>query len=130
MEQDKDRGITDELIHDILLNVKVMKSIGDSSYDNVLKLYIKLICEKILDRTNRRIFPKNLAYLVVDMVVDKYESNLPITNIQWIQSMSETGRSVNFGVDSVTASKLNLLAQQKVNEYEILLGKYRLLYKT
>lgn len=130
MGENQDKGITDKLILDILLNVKMIKNISDSSKDNVLKLYIKLICEKILDRTNRRIFPKDLAYLVVDMVADKYESNLPITNIQGIQSMSETGRSVNFGVDNVTAAKLNLLAQNQISEYEILLGKYRLLYKS
>ena len=97
----------------------------------LLTLYIKIICNNILIRTNRRIFPEKLKYTVIDLVKDKFDSNNTNSeDIQSIQSMSEAGRSVNFGVSSVISNKLNLIAQKQLDENEILINRFRLLYKT
>ena len=104
-----------------------------AEYDYLVELltfYITAICNNILIRTNRRMFPEQLKYVVVDLVKNKFDSN-NTNNIQSsIQSMSEAGRSVNFGVSGVVANKLNLIAQKQLDENEILINRFRLLYRT
>lgn len=139
MEPNQDRGITNELISNIVSDVKLVCGVtGDNSgqVNKLLTLYTKIICNKLLDRTNRRIFPEGLRFLVIDMVTDEYNeyqsglSSGSAGNPQSIQSISEAGRSVNFGTDSATLARLTKIADRKLNEYETIIGKYRLLYKS
>ena len=95
----------------------------------LLVLYIKMICNNILIKTRRKVFPKELKYLVVNLVVDKFNSNLPDSDIQQIQSMTEYDRTVNFGVSSITKTKLEMIARKQLEEYDDLIKEYRLLYR-
>lgn len=148
---ENDRGITEELIKEILDNVCLILNIVEpkqpeeeteeyqkekAQYDYqiaVLTLYIKAICTNILIMTNRRMFVPDLKYVVVDLVKDKFDlnnGNNTDSDIQSIQSMSEAGRSVNFGVSNVIASRLNLIAQKQLDENQAIINKFKLLYRT
>lgn len=127
----EDNGITPELINDILLNVKLMLGITDNTKDTLLTLYINMICNNILVRTHRRKFVDKLKYVVINLVKDKFDvTNKDNPDLQAIQSMSEAGRSVNFGASSVIATRLNLLAQKQLDENEALIREFKLLYRT
>ena len=126
---DNDKGITDELINDILMNVKLM--LPDKQVnDKLLILYIKMMCNNILVKTNRRIFIPELKYVVIDFVKDKFDVNTDDANLKSIMSMSEYDRSVNFGITEVLKNKLNLIAQKQLQDNESLINKYKLLYRT
>lgn len=136
-----DDGISIELIRDILNEVKMSQGLTDTSKDNIIIMYINQICHKILIKTNRRIFVPKLKYVVTDLVNNAYImylNNLKGINdinnsSNSIQSMSEAGRSVSFGATNISgdlANKLNLLAQKQLEENELLINKFKLLYKT
>lgn len=128
MEND---GITPELINFILTNVKLELGLTDTNKDALLTLYIEAICHNFLIITNRRVFPEDAKYLMIDLVKDKFDaSNINNSDIQSIQSMSEAGRSVNFGVSSVLANRLNLIASKQLDENRTLINKFKLLYKS
>lgn len=126
-----DNNITNELLEEILRNVKLILNIKDNSKDALLQLYINALCTNILIKTNRRKFLPEMKYIIIDLVVDKLDNNINSSSkdLNEIQSMSEAGRSVNFGVSSVVASRLNLLAQKQLDENDNLINKFKLLYK-
>lgn len=124
-----DNIIPDDLMESILTNVTLY--LGDTIYSKkLLILYINLLCQNIIIQTNRKKFPEELRYLIIDLVKDKFDSNKPDSEIQSIQSMSETGRSVNFGISGILATKLNLIAQRQLESYTNLINRYRLVYRT
>ena len=133
MSDENNKGITNELITEILSYVKLELDITNTSQDDILTLYIKAICTNILTLTNRRKFVEDLKYVVVDLVKDKFDlnnGNTADSDIQSVQSMSEAGRSVNFGVSNVIANRLNIIAQKQLNDNQAIINKYKLLYKT
>lgn len=95
----------------------------------LLVLYIKMICNNILIKTRRKVFPRELKDVVVNLVVDKFNSNTPDNEMQQIQSMTEYDRTVNFGVSSITKTKLEMMARKQLDEYDSLINEYRLLYR-
>ena len=129
--EENDRGITKELIQSILKNVKLIENISDTSKDELIKLYINITCSKILEKTNRRVFPKELEYVVTEITCDYYESNLSRLDLNGkVSKMSESGRSVEFGMDNVLTNKINLLVNKKLADYDIVINRYKLLYRT
>ena len=136
MKKNQDRGITDELINEILDIVLLQLPVKETDVDydkviSILTIYINAICLKLLIKTNRRMFIPDLKYVVSDLVVNQYINylgNLNVLNavnadgtISQIQSMSEAGRSVTYGtaeVSNISASKLNLLAEKQLEENE------------
>ena len=123
---DKD---TFDFIHE-----QVLSSIEDKIPDieTFVDYYINKICLDIVIKTNRNSFPKDLKYLVVELTKDAYamyKSNLAEAN-QTIQSMSETGRTVNFGISDIEKTKYQLLINRQLNDNEQLINRYKLLYKT
>ena len=126
-----DKGITPELINDIVKNVKLILNITDSEKDTILVLYTNMICNYILIKTNRRIFPPELKYLAINLIKDKFDSNNSDNpELQTITSMSEYDRTVNFGASDILKSKLELIAQNQIKENEQLINRYKLLYKS
>lgn len=123
-------GITDELINEILANVKLIKAITDSSKDELLTLYIKAVCNNILIKIHRRVFPEQLKYVVTDLVIDKMFGEQSSEELKSIQSMSEFDRSVNFGVSDDILARLNIIAKKQVEENMHLIFEFRLPYKT
>ena len=121
--------ISDELMEFILNNVELY--LGENTYDKkLIILYINMLCQNIIIQTNRNKFPEALRYLVIDLVKDKFDINKPDSEIQSVQSMSETGRSINFGTSGVLATKLSLIAQKQLEEHTSLINRYRLVYRT
>lgn len=121
--------ISNELMKFILNNVELY--LGENTYDEkLIILYINMLCQNIIIQTNRHKFPEALRYLVIDLVKDKFDINKTDSEIQSVQSMSETGRSINFGTSGVLASKLNLIAQKQLEEHTSLINRYRLVYRT
>ena len=124
-------GITPELIQFILTNVKLINHITDTSEDNLLTLYITMICNNFLIMTNRRVFPEDAKYLMIDLVKDKFDSNNTADpELKAIQSMSEYDRSVSFGASDIVKARLNLIAQKQLDANITLINKFKLLYKT
>ena len=105
-----------------------------AEYDDIialLTLYIKMICNNILIKTNRRMFPPDLKYVVVNLTKDKFDSNNKSDpELQIIKSMSEYDRSVNFGTSDTLQTRLNLIAQKQLDENEQLINRFKLLYRT
>lgn len=151
--ENNDRGITEKLIKEILENVCLILDIKEpvlpenprpeqqeqydkekAEYDNtiaLLTLYIKMICNNILIKTNRRMFPPDLKYVVVNLTKDKFDSNNKSDpELQIIKSMSEYDRSVNFGTSDTLQTRLNLIAQKQLDENEQLINRFKLLYRT
>lgn len=129
---DQDKGITGALIDEILAAIKIINNIENDTLDELLTIYIKAMCTNILIKTNRRVFVPELKYVIIDLVTDKLaqKNGTDPSTLQSIQSMSEAGRSVNFGVSDVITARLNLLAEKQLNDNDILINKYKLLYKT
>lgn len=124
-------GITPQLIQFIVTNVKLILGITDTSEDTLLTLYATMICNNILIKTNRRVFPEDLKFVVINLVKDKFDSNNKADpELSTIQSMSEYDRSVSFGASDILKSRLNLIAQKQLDENESLINRYRLLYKS
>ena len=127
-----ENGVTSELINEIFKNVRIVTGIADTSKYDLITYYIKAVCTNLLTRTNRTKFIDDMKYLVVELVSDKLTQNSAnsIDNIQTVQSMSEAGRTVNFGIPDVLKNRLNLLAQKQLEENEKSINKFKLLYKT
>lgn len=137
--------VNDNIFNFILENVKLTSNIQDlpkdaseeqkSEYNKLIKLislYINMVCKEIKIRTNRVNFPEDLKYLAIDMtnnMYTQYKSDTNSESNQVIQSMSETGRSVNFGTEDTIKIKLQLLIQRQLDNQNKLINRYRLLYK-
>lgn len=128
--ENNDRGITPELITDILNNIKLLRGITDSSKDALITLYIKAVCTNILIKTNRRMFVPDLKYVVMDLVMDVYDSLINNQELGSIKSMSEYDRTVTFGIEEHLKYKLDLIAKKQLDDNEKLINRYKLLYRT
>ena len=113
----------------ILNNVKLL---NPDVKEEILKFYINKAIQEITIKTNRIKFPDDLKYLVIDLVNDMFAINNMNTNsqeAQSIKSMTEQDRKVDFGLDSYSQTRFNLLLQQKLLDNEKLINRYRLMYK-
>lgn len=113
----------------ILNNVKLL---NPDVKEEILKFYINKAIQEITIKTNRIKFPDDLRYLVIDLINDMFAINNMNTNsqeAQSIKSMTEQDRKVDFGLDSYSQTRFNLLLQQKLLDNEKLINRYRLMYK-
>lgn len=113
----------------ILNNIKLLNS---NTNEQILKFYIDKTIQEITIKTNRIKFPADLRYLVIDLVNDAFainSMNSDPTQNQMAKSMSEGDRRVDFGIDSYSQTRFNLLLQQKLADNEKLINRYRLMYK-
>lgn len=113
----------------ILNNIKLL---NPDVKEEILKFYINKAIQEITIKTNRIKFPDDLKYLVIDLINDTLAINNMNTNsqeAQSIKSMTEQDRKVDFGLDSYSQTRFNLLLQQKLLDNEKLINRYRLMYK-
>lgn len=113
----------------ILNNIKLL---NPDVKEEILKFYINKAIQEITIKTNRIKFPDDLKYLVIDLINDMLAINNMNTNsqeAQSIKSMTEQDRKVDFGLDSYSQTRFNLLLQQKLLDNEKLINRYRLMYK-
>ena len=113
----------------ILNNIKLL---NPDVKEEILKFYINKAIQEITIKTNRIKFPDDLRYLVIDLINDMFAINNMNTNsqeAQSIKSMTEQDRKVDFGLDSYSQTRFNLLLQQKLLDNEKLINRYRLMYK-
>lgn len=127
-----DKGISPELITELLNQIKMLQGIKDNNQDTIITFYIHTICNKLLIKTNRRIFIPDMKYLVIDLVTEKLDiiKAESTDELQTIQSMSEYDRSVSFGVPEAVKNKLNLIAEKQIDEQTQLINRFKLLYRT
>ena len=120
--------VSDNLMNDIFLNVKLLldKEFKD---DNLLKLYINMICQDILIQTNRTVFPEDLKYLVVNLVAEKFDTSKSDTELQVVKSLTETDKSTEFELAGIQKTKLQLIVTKQLKQNETLINRYKLLYK-
>jgi len=88
---------------DFLKNVKLMLGITDGGNDELLKLYIDMARQEILNYCNTRELPAALNYILVRMVVDVYrEQNMVSDALDGgqVSNISEDGRRVDFDTGS------------------------------
>ena len=112
--------------------VNNIKLLNPDVNEEIIKFYIDKVIQEITTKTNRIKFPSDLKYLVIDLVNDTFAINKMNTNsqeAQSIKSMSEQDRKVDFGIDSYSQTRFNLLLQQKLEDNQKLINRYRLLYK-
>jgi len=126
----EDYIIPDALLTEILGYVKTYNRITDTTQDNLIELYIRMLYNNILVYIRRSEFPLQLKYVLVDLVNDRFFSNTPDSSLKSIQSMSEYDRSVSFGTSDELKARLDILAKQQVQDNVHLLNEFRLLYKT
>lgn len=130
----------EELINSILKDFKLYNGIKDDTNDDLYKLYIKKAIQSILNLTNRNELPKELMYVVLDMVNDFYLTNMSQSNVSsseenqnntYIKQISEEGRSVTFG--NMTENAINSLLSNDISNKLTLrkneINHYKLLYK-
>ena len=136
-------GITDELINEILDNLLLLLGVSEPDENapekdlieyeikvDVLKYLITETCVKTLIRTRRETFPEALKYLVTDVVKYIYTTDIDDEDLSAIQSMSEAGRSISYGVSTVIQAKVSASIQKQLDERDRLIYEYRLMYKT
>lgn len=134
--------IPSKIIDDIVDMVKVLLKIEDlpkeatkeqmDNYYNkiqTLNLYAKILCNNILIYTNRKKLPEELKYVIVDLIVDRYSIDNQAQAGQFLQSMSEAGRSITYGTTQSAQTKLDLIARQQIAQNQAVLNRYRLVYK-
>lgn len=112
--------------------VNNIKLLNPDVNEEIIKFYIDKVVKEITIKTNRVKFPSDLKYLVIDLVNDTFAINKMNTNsqeAQSIKSMTEQDRKVDFGIDSYSQTRFNLLLQQKLEDNQKLINRYRLLYK-
>ena len=113
----------------ILNNTKLL---NQNINEEILKFYINKAIQEITIKTNRIKFPSDLRYLVIDLINDTFAINNMNSNsseMQTIKSMTEQDRKVDFGLDSYSQTRFNLLLQQKIEDNQKLINRYKLLYK-
>lgn len=112
----------------ILNNIQI----PDSNVKDIIEYYINDVCTQITIKTNRNKFPKDLKYLAVGMINRAYNlyKSETTSDDQVIQSMSETGRTVSFGQSDNQKTKYQLLLEQELKNNELLINRYKLLYRT
>lgn len=101
---------------------------------NIITYMINKMCNEITIMTNRYKFPNDLKYLVTDLVNDLYslyksDTSTGTNGTEAVKSMSENGRSVNFGATDTWKTKYDLLVSNQLSTNEKLINKYKLLYK-
>ena len=140
MDTTLEKEVFDFIYTQVLLLNGITKPNESSSQDdinkyeqlkNLLTYYINEICNNISIKTNRTKFPEGLKYLAIELTNDAYEmyNSNTTDNKQSIQSMSETGRTVNFGISDTWKTKYQILINRQLNDNEKLINRYRLLYK-
>lgn len=110
--------------------IKLLPNIGTNEKP-ILEFYVRKICNDITIKTNRNSFPSGLKYLVIELALDAFEMyKANNTNEkQTIQSMSETGRTVNFGDSDTWKTKCQALIAKQLADTETEINRFKLLYK-
>ena len=126
-----------EVIDEILNNFKTLNGIEDTEKDEIFKIYIEKAIRTILNLTNRETFPKQLSYVVLDMLSEWYLKDSMIldgisSDSDYVKSISEEGRSVSFGntQETLLSSLLSNDISAKLNLRLKEINAYKLLYKT
>lgn len=124
----------DELKLDILDKFKTLNSIKDNDKDEIYKIYIEKSIQSILNLTNRYEMPLELKYVVIEMLDDFYNTKIRTIisdDNNFVQSLSEEGRSVTFGNTSVLAltSSISADINFKLENRKKEIYRYKLLYK-
>lgn len=125
-----DSRIIDNKTYDFIL--RSTRLTNKEQPEEIITFYIDKIVNDITIKTNRNKFPEGLKYLVVEMLSDMftlYEADTKPDQNQTVQSMSEQDRRVDFGINSYTQSKLDLLLNKKLEDNTKLINRYKLLYK-
>lgn len=141
--QDLDKDIFEFIYNNLIILNNISIPTDDSTDEekkqyehtkDILTYMINKICTNITVMTNRYKFPNDLKYLVVDLVNNSYElyksdTGTGTNGTEAIKSMSENGRSVNFGTTDTWKIKYDLLVNNQLSTNEKLINKYKLLYK-
>lgn len=130
--EDLEQSVFDFIYKNVVLLNNI--SVSDGQSTNIIKYLIDKTCHDITIMTNRNKFPKDLKFLVVDLVTNAFEviksdSSTGTNTNESIKSMSENGRSVNFGTTDTWKTKYDLLVANQISTNEKLINKYKLLYK-
>ena len=108
---------------DYLSNVKLLLGISNDNSDEILRLYISITINEILNYCNISELPSALNYTLCQMVADSYRDNLKnnATNsvVGNVSSISEDGRSVSFtnGTEIKTDIADRITRTQELNRY-------------
>lgn len=120
----------------IYKNVVLLNNIlaSDEQYINVIKYLIEKTCYDITIMTNRNKFPNDLKFVVIDLVTNEFEmyksdTSTDTNTTETIKSISENGRSANFGATDTWKIKYDLLVKNQLETNKDLINKYKLLYK-
>ncbi|MGL5514683.1 MAG: phage head-tail connector protein [Sporomusa sp.] len=110
---------------DILNNAKLLAGISDSTYDDLLSLYVEMVVQSILNYCNRIELPDELRLAAAQMVADMYsQNNTSEGKTGGVSSVSEAGRTVSFN-----SSSIQTLIEYKLEERNVQLNGFRLPYR-
>lgn len=121
-------NIDRQLITRVLMKTKLLLGINNYELDNLLMLYIESACRTICDKTNRNKFPEDLEYIVIDLVVNRYNSSKKESDISAIQSITETDRSITYMLTN--QNRLNTWFNSQMKDYETVISRYKLVYRS
>ena len=110
---------------DILKAAKILLNIKTHEFDELLKFYIDVIEQKILNYCNISELPEGLYFEAAQMVAEMYRNSSDEGGVTGkVSSVSEAGRSVSF--DSSLASTA---AENALNERKTQLNRFKLVYR-
>jgi len=109
---------------DYLATVKLLLGINDNDTDEVLRLYLSIVKQQILNYCNISELPSALDYTLCEMVADIYRDSLKKNGehgiVGNVASVSEDGRSVSFtnGTEMMTAVNDKISKTTELNRFK------------
>ena len=122
-------GNTTEDEFDYLSTVKILLGISDESADIILRVYLSMTKNSILNYCNIKELPSALDFTLCQMTADVYRENTSKNKAGSVagsvSSISEDGRTVSFS----SATEIQALIEDRVTRTREL-NRYRKLYRT
>lgn len=121
-----DNNTEDEF--DYLSTVKILLGISDESVDIILRVYLSMAKNSILNYCNIKKLPSALDFTLCQMTADVYRENVSKNKVGSVvgsvSSISEDGRTVSFS----NATEIRALIEDRVTRTHEL-NCYRKLYR-
>lgn len=113
---------------DYLSSVKILLGISDESVDIILRVYLSMTRNSILNYCNIKELPSALDFTLCQMTADVYRENVSKNKVGSVvgsvSSVSEDGRTVSFS----NASEIKASIEDRITRTHEL-NRYRKLYR-
>lgn len=114
---------------DFLSTLKILLGITDGALDNILRVYLSMTKQSILNYCNIEVLPPALNFTLCEMTADVYRENDSKNKVGSVvgsvSSVSEDGRTVSFSNGTEIKASIDDRIAKRTHE----LNRYRKLYR-